>query len=45
MPSPTQRSLALLRERGYTTDVVERWIPYVRVRARKDHGESVGECV
>ena len=32
MSSPTQRSLALLRERGYIADVVERWIPFARVR-------------
>ncbi len=30
--SPTQRSLALLRSRGYLCAVVERWNPYVRVR-------------
>ena len=30
--SPTKRSLELLRKRGYTVDIVERWIPYVRVR-------------
>lgn len=30
--SPTQRSLALLRERGYLVAVVERWNPYARVR-------------
>lgn len=32
MGSPTQRSLALLRERGYTAAVVERWNPYARIR-------------
>lgn len=30
--SPTQRSLALLRSRGYTCAVVERWNPYARIR-------------
>lgn len=30
--SPTVRSLALLRERGYIAEVVERWNPYARVR-------------
>lgn len=30
--SPTQRSLALLRERGYTAAVVERWNAFARVR-------------
>jgi len=30
--SPTQRSLALLRERGYLVAVVERWNPHVRIR-------------
>lgn len=30
--SPTQRSLALLRERGYVAEVVERWNPFARVR-------------
>jgi hypothetical protein len=32
MSSPTQRSLALLRSRGYTAQVVERWNPFARVR-------------
>ncbi len=32
MSSPTQRSLALLRERGYTAAVVERWNPYAKIR-------------
>lgn len=30
--SPTTRSLALLRSRGYTAEVVERWIPNARKR-------------
>lgn len=30
--SPTQRSLALMRERGYTCAVVERWNPFARIR-------------
>lgn len=30
--TPTQRSLALLRERGYHATVVERWNPYARIR-------------
>lgn len=30
--TPTQRSLALLRERGYTAAVVERWNAFARVR-------------
>lgn len=30
--SPTQRSLKYLRERGYTAEVVERWIPGANVR-------------
>ena len=30
--SPTQRSLALLRERGFVAQVVERWNPYARKR-------------
>ena len=32
MSSPTQRSLSLLRERGYTACVVEKWIPQARKR-------------
>ena len=32
MRSPTQRSLALLRERGYLPYVVETWNPYARIR-------------
>ena len=32
MPSPTKRSLALMRERGYLCAVVERWNPYAKVR-------------
>lgn len=32
MSSPTQRSLALMRERGYTCAVVERWNPYAKIR-------------
>lgn len=34
MPSPTQKSLALLRAQGYTAEVVERWLP--RANVRKD---------
>lgn len=30
--SPTQRTLALLRKRGYIAAVVERWNPHARVR-------------
>ena len=32
--TPTARSMELLRELGYTVDVVERWIP--RTRTRRD---------
>ena len=32
MSSPTQRSLALLRERGLTAAIVEHWNPFARVR-------------
>ncbi len=32
MSSPTVRSLALLREQGYTAEVVERWIPGANIR-------------
>lgn len=32
MSSPTQRSLAYLREQGYTAAVVERWNPHARIR-------------
>ena len=30
--SPTQRSLALLRQQGYLCEVVERWNPWAKVR-------------
>jgi hypothetical protein len=30
--TPTQRSLKLMRERGYYAEVVERWVPVVRIR-------------
>jgi hypothetical protein len=30
--SPTQRSLKLMRERGYLAEVVEKWIPVVKQR-------------
>lgn len=30
--SPTQRTLALLRAEGWTAQVVERWIPFARIR-------------
>jgi len=32
MSSPTQRSLALMRERGYRVAIVEHWNPYARRR-------------
>lgn len=32
MSTPTSRSLAALRERGYTAQVVERWNPHARIR-------------
>jgi hypothetical protein len=35
MPSkmtPTRRSIALLKERGYVTAIVERWNPWVKIR-------------
>lgn len=32
MSSPTQRSLKLLRDRGYRADVVEKWIPGANIR-------------
>ena len=32
MSSPTQRSLAEMRKRGYLADVTERWIPRAMVR-------------
>jgi hypothetical protein len=32
MSSPTQRSLKVLRERGYLAEVVEKWLPMARVR-------------
>src|ERR1043165_6210131 len=32
MSSPTIRSLALLRELGYTAKVVEHWNPYAKIR-------------
>ena len=30
--SPTQRSLAVLREQGYTVAIVEHWNPFARIR-------------
>lgn len=30
--SPTQRSLAFLREQGYLVSIVERWNPHARIR-------------
>lgn len=30
--SPTQRSLALLREQGYLCEIVERWNPWAKIR-------------
>lgn len=32
MTSPTQRSLALLRDEGWTVEVVEHWNPHARIR-------------
>lgn len=32
MSSPTQRSVAHLREQGYLVAVVERWNPHARIR-------------
>ena len=32
MSSPTQRSLKLMRERGFHAEVVERWIPGANIR-------------
>lgn len=32
MTSPTQRTLATLRELGYTAQVVERWNPHANIR-------------
>ena len=32
MPSPTQRSLALLKARGYTVAIVEHWNPFAHIR-------------
>lgn len=32
MSSPTQRTLAVMRERGYLAAVVERWNPHARIR-------------
>lgn len=33
--SPTQRSLAMLRERGMLAEVVERWNPYTKTRKER----------
>lgn len=30
--TPTQRSLKHLREQGYRVEVVEKWIPYIKIR-------------
>lgn len=30
--SPTQRTLAIMRERGYLCGVVEKWNPHARIR-------------
>jgi hypothetical protein len=30
--TPTQRSLKLMRERGYYAEVVEHWVPVIRIR-------------
>lgn len=32
VPSPTQRSLALLKDAGWTVAIVERWNPHARIR-------------
>lgn len=32
MSSPTQRSLKLLRDRGHTAAVVEKWNPHAKIR-------------
>lgn len=32
MSSPTQRSLKLMRERGYTCAIVEHWNPFAHIR-------------
>ena len=32
MSSPTQRSKALMEERGYTVEIVEKWIPGANIR-------------
>lgn len=32
MPSPTQRSLALLRAEGYTVAIVEHWNAFAKIR-------------
>lgn len=32
MSTPTQRSLARLREAGYTVAIVERWNPHAKIR-------------
>ena len=32
MPSPTQRTLARLKELGFTAGVVEKWNPHARIR-------------
>lgn len=34
--TPTQRSLALLRERGYRVAVVEKWVPWPKPGHRAD---------
>lgn len=39
MSSPTQRTLELMRERGYLAAVVERWNPYMR---RDEQGNPQG---
>ena len=30
--SPTQRSLKLMRERGYLCEITERWNPFAKIR-------------
>ncbi len=32
MASPTSRTLAYLRDNGWTADVVEKWLPFVKIR-------------
>lgn len=36
MPTPTQRSLAKLRDEGWTAEVVEKWVPFPKPGHRRD---------